>query len=387
VLIIGGGLVGCATAWHLAKAGARVIVVEAGELNAGASGQNAGSLHFQLERRFIENGGELTDQVARTIELNATAVKEWRGLEAELATDLHLSLNGGLMVAETAAEVALLEAKVRWEEAAGLPSRLIDGAQARALCPALSPSIVAADYLRDEGHADPRAVTPTFAAAARAAGAEIRTRTALVGITRVGATQFDATLVSGSAHSIERVDQIAIAAGGWSAGIASLVNVQLPLLPVGLQMNVTARAPPLLNHLIQHVGKRLSMKQAAAGNLLLGGGWPALLAQRDGGFDLSRRPTLIPTSLVGNLRAAIDTVPQVAHLALIRCWTGMTTNGVDELPIVGEIPRVRGCYVAVGGSAFTLGPTFARSLARAMSGVQDPLLEMVSPARFEHLNG
>jgi glycine/D-amino acid oxidase-like deaminating enzyme len=152
-------------------------------------------------------------------------------------------------------------------------------------------------------------------------------------------------------------------------------------------MNVTARVPPLLNHLIQHVGKRLSMKQATAGNLLLGGGWPALLAQGDGGFDLSRRPTLIQTSVVGNLRAAAGTVPQVAHLILIRSWTGMTTNGVDELPIVGELPRVRGCYVAVGGSAFTLGPTFARSLARVMAGVQDPLLEMVSPTRFEHLNG
>jgi glycine/D-amino acid oxidase-like deaminating enzyme len=386
VLIIGGGLVGCATAWHLAKAGARVTLVEAGELNAGASGQNAGSLHFQLERRFIENGGGLTDQVARTLELNAAAVNEWRGLEAELATDLHVTLNGGLMVAERAEEVALLEAKVRWEQAAGLPSRLVDGAQARALCPALSPSIVAADYLTDEGQADPRTVTPTFAAAARAAGAEIRTRTSLVGITRVGAAQFDATLVSGSTHSVERAEQIVIAAGGWSGAIASHLNVRLPLSPVALQMNVTARAPPLLNHLIQHAGKRLSMKQATAGNLLLGGGWPALLAQGDGGFDLSRRPTLIQTSVVGNLRAAVDTVPQVAQLTLIRSWTGITTNGVDELPIVGELPRVRGCYVAVGGSAFTLGPTFARSLARTMAGGREPLLEMVSPTRFEHLN-
>jgi glycine/D-amino acid oxidase-like deaminating enzyme len=387
VLIIGGGLVGCATAWHLARAGARVLVVEAGEINAGASGQNAGSLHFQLERRFFESGGGRTEQVARIVALNAAAVKEWRGLEAELAADLHVTLNGGLMVAETTEEVALLEAKVRWEEAAGLPSRLLDGAQARAICPALSPRIVAADYLSDEGHADPRAATPAFAAAARAAGAEIRTRTSLVGIKPLGAAGFDATLVSGGVHCIERVEQVAIAAGGWSAQIAALVDVELPLVPVGLQMNVTARALPLLDHLIQHAGKRLSMKQAAAGNLLLGGGWPALLAQRDGRFDLWRRPTLIPTSLAGNLRAAVDTVPQVAALTLIRSWTGMTTNGVDELPIVGEIPRVRGCYVAAGGSAFTLGPTFARSLAQTMGGVRDPLIEMVSPARFEHLNG
>jgi glycine/D-amino acid oxidase-like deaminating enzyme len=313
-------------------------------------------------------------------------VSEWRGLEAELAADLHVTLNGGLMVAERAQEVALLEAKVRWEQSAGLPSRLIDGAQARALCPALSPNIVAADYLTDEGQADPRTVTPAFAAAARAAGAEIRTRTKLVGVTRVGAARFDATLVRGSARSVERADQIVIAAGGWSAAVALHLDVQLPLTPLALQMNVTARAPPLLNNLIQHAGKRLSMKQAAAGNLLLGGGWPALLAQGNDGVDLSRRPSLIQTSVVGNLRAAVDTVPQVAHLTLIRSWTGMTTNAVDELPIVGELPRVRGCYVAVGGSAFTLGPTFARALARTMAGIADPRLEMVSPNRFQHLD-
>jgi sarcosine oxidase subunit beta len=115
VLVIGGGLVGCATAWHLAQGGASVLVVEAGDLNAGASGQNAGSLHFQIERRFLENGEALADQAARTIALSRLAIEEWRGLEAALGEDLEVVMGGGLMVAETPAEMVLLEAKARRE--------------------------------------------------------------------------------------------------------------------------------------------------------------------------------------------------------------------------------------------------------------------------------
>ncbi len=59
VAIIGGGLVGCAAAWRLAGRGASVALIEAGDINSGASGQNAGSLHFQIERRFLENGDAL----------------------------------------------------------------------------------------------------------------------------------------------------------------------------------------------------------------------------------------------------------------------------------------------------------------------------------------
>src|SRR3989344_6773274 len=78
VLIVGGGLTGCATAWHLAERGASVMLVEAGELNGGASGQNAGSLHFQIERRFLENGPALAEQASRVLALNRLAIQDWR---------------------------------------------------------------------------------------------------------------------------------------------------------------------------------------------------------------------------------------------------------------------------------------------------------------------
>lgn len=384
-IVVGGGLIGCATAWRLALGGAAVLLVEAGEINAGASGSNAGSLHFQIERRFIENGDALADQAAQIVALNRLAVDDWRGLEAALGQDLHVRMDGGLMVAETAAEVAMLEAKVAREAAHDLDTTLIDGDAARRLAPYLSPNIVAACHAPDEGHADPRAVTPALASAAVAAGAQLRERHRVTAIEGRG-RGFTLTLATGGKPALVRSDTLLLAAGAFTPQLAAMVNLHVPLFTVGLQMNVTERTPAFMPELIQHVGRRLSMKQAHAGNILIGGGWPSRLVAPAGSFDAAARPALVPQSLTGNLRVAVDLVPRVAGLNLLRTWTAATTVGADQLPIVGEIPAMPGLFVAAGGSAFTLGLTFARLVAAAMLGRPDPRLAIVSPARFNHLN-
>ena len=382
VLVVGGGLIGCAAAWRLAAAGASVILVEAGDIGMGASGQNAGSLHFQIERRFLENGEALAEHAARTVALSRIAIDDWRGLEAALGADLHVVMDGGLMVAETPEQVATLERKITRETAEGLRMELLDGDAARRIAPYLSPSILAAGYSPDEGHADSRAITPAFAAAAERAGADIRKRTRLHTLKRVTGG-FHA---SGDNLSI-RADKVLVACGAWTPHVCAMANLHVPLYPVALLMNATERTAPFMPQLVQHVGRRLSMKQTQAGNLLIGGGWPSRLARSaDGNFDLSLRAEMIEDSLAGNLRAAIDTVPTVGSLNLIRSWTGVTAISADQLPIVGEVPRMPGFWIAGGGSAFTLGPSFARLVAQAIGGTPAAELDFVSPARFEHLN-
>ena len=184
-----------------------------------------------------------------------------------------------------------------------------------------------------------------------------------------------------------RASKVLIAAGAWSGRIGELFNLHLPIFPVALLMNVTERAPPLIDQLIQHVGRRLSMKQAYAGNILVGGGWPSRMRLDDTGrFDPGQQADLIETSLRGNLAVAVDVAPQVAQLNLIRSWTAVTAVTADQLPLVGEVPQAPGVYVAAGGSAFTLGPTFARLLARQILDEREDRLRLFSPARFSHLN-
>lgn len=387
VLIIGGGLVGCATACHLARAGQSVLLVEAGDVNSVASGQNAGSLHFQMERRFLEQGEALMEQASHVISLNRQAIHDWRGLEDLLGRSLGVTMRGGLMVAETPEQVTLLERKARLEESAGMATKMIDGAEAHDIAPYLGPLVTAALWAPDEGHADPKKVTPAFAAAAEEAGATILSQSPVLALEQRNGG-FEAKL--GGPHPDQPVtgDKIVIAAGAWIAQIAAMLNLHMPIFPLGLSMNVTERCAPLIPHLVQHVGRRLSMKQAAAGNILIGGGWPGKLAWRpDCGFDLSKRPEPKRESVIGNLKAAIAVVPQVASLNLIRTWTGTVAVSSDQLPIVGEVPRMPGVYVAGGGSAFTLGPTFARLLAgEILSGRRTEEFQYFSPARYEHLN-
>ena len=382
VLIVGAGLIGCATAWHLARSGADVVVADAGDIGMGASGQNAGSLHFQLERRFLENGEALAAQAAATAALSTLAIEDWRGLEAALGADLHVHMTGGLMVAETREQIDVLERKIARENEQGLHTRLLDGDEARSIAPYLSPRILAAGYSEDEGHADSRAITVAFADAARRAGARLLPRSPVLWARKRGAG-FEVGLKDGNVIA----DRLLIACGAWTQQVCAMLNLHMPMFPVALLMNATERTKPAMAHLVQHVGRRLSMKQAHAGNILIGGGWPARLAiGKDGAFDPAATPDMIEASLAGNLRAAIDTAPFVETLNLIRSWTGVTAISADQLPIVGEVPSMPGCYVAGGGSAFTLGPTFARLVAAAMTGKQTPELNIVSPARFEHLN-
>lgn len=367
-----------------------VLLVEQGNVGSGASGQNAGSLHFQIERRFLERVGGLGEEGERTAMLSRIAIDDWRTLETRLGERLDVHMDGGLMIAETAEQVALLENKGECERAMGLSVETIDGDEARRLAPYLSSRILAANFMADEGHADTRVIAPAFAKAAQATGTRMRSWTAVTAIAR-NDNGFRATLTSADENETVHANRVLIAAGSWSARIAAMANLHLPLLPVALTMNATERVAPFIPHLVQHVGRRLSMKQTVAGNVLIGGGWPARLHQVNGAFDLSRAPELIPGSLRQNLIAATDIVPQIADLNLIRTWTGITAVTPDQLPVVGEFPSMPGMFCAAGGSAFTLGPTFARLVADQMlhrnRGEANRLLAVASPARFDSLNG
>ncbi|WP_338020551.1 NAD(P)/FAD-dependent oxidoreductase [Mameliella sp. AT18] len=153
---------------------------------------------------------------------------------------------------------------------------------------------------------------------------------------------------------------------------------------MALMMTVTRKVPKLIPHLVQHAGGRLSLKQALDGNVLIGGGWPArLIRDAVGDPDFSVKPELLPASLAGNADMAIRVLPELARVPAIRGWIGTTTVTEDQLPLVGPVPDMAGTFVANGGSAFTLGPSFAEALAALVSGrTPDTDLSNFDPARY-----
>lgn len=373
VVVVGGGLLGAALSWMLARDGVDVALLERDQLNQHASGQNAGSLHFQLEYRMLEHGLEAARQAAEAMPLHLDAARLWASLGDELGESLGVVQKGGLMLAETAAQAAVLEQKSELERSWGLDVTLLSGDEVREIAPYLSASVVAAAYCPIEGKADTRTAGPALARGAARLGADIRTRTRVVSMTRAGASWLvgiETTGPDGTLLKSEiRTEAIILAGGVWTTELGEMLGASLPTIALALTMTVTLKTEKFIPHLVQHAGAKLSLKQSLDGNVLIGGGWPARLpVDRHGNPDLNSRPELLRASVAGNARAAIGVVPRVAALPALRTWVGTTTVTPDQLPLVGSVPGCPGVFVATGGSAFTLGPSFARVLSEMVQG-------------------
>lgn len=386
VTVIGGGLVGCAAASFMARAGAHVLLVEQGDINREASGRNAGSLHFQLEYRLIRYGDEQAAQFAQVIPLSLTAMEEWTRLEDELQADLEVEMAGGFILAETPEDVAVLERRQALQERWGLPSRLLSSSEVRRLAPYLSDTVIAAGFCANEGHANARLVAFAFARNAAANGAILRTRTRVCGLRRC-ADEWDLTIES--AGGAEEVTSAAVlnAANAWCGEIAAMAHLHLPIYAVPLLMNVLERSEPLIPHLVQHTSERLTVKQVSAGNVLIGGGWPGRFEKDGAAFDAHVRPRPVLENVLGNLAVAGRLIPALRDRHLIRTWTGITGVTADQMPLLGEVPEAPGFFVAAGGAAFTHGPTYARLVSELiLDGRASQDITLYSPSRFSHVN-
>ncbi|MFF8913856.1 NAD(P)/FAD-dependent oxidoreductase [Streptomyces sp. NPDC015032] len=388
VVVVGGGLLGCLTAWMAARDGAQVLLADKDQVNQHASGQNAGSLHFQLEYRMVEAGEEAARVAAEAMPLHLDAAAMWSRLEDEIKEPLGVRQTGGLMVAENADQVGMLEFKAELERSWGLDVRTLDRAELDAAAPYLSRDIVAANYSPLEGKADARIAAPAVGRAAIAAGATVRARSRLVGAHRVPAG-WDVTLQETGREGDERARTVraaavVLAAGVWTTELGRVFDADLPTVPLALTMTVTSKIPPFIPHLVQHAGARLSLKQSLDHTVLIGGGWPArLMRDAHGAPAFDRKHQLIPQSIAGNARAAVNTVPALERVPAVRSWVGATTVAPDQLPLVGAVKGAPGVFVATGGSAFTLGPSFARVLTGLIAG-RSPDIDLApyDPARF-----
>jgi sarcosine oxidase subunit beta len=387
VIVIGGGLVGCAAAYYLSKSDARVLLIESGDINREASGRNAGSLHFQLEYRLMKYGEEQTEQFAQIIPLNLVAIEDWTGLENELQSDLEVRMRGGLVVGETSADVRCLEMRQSLQERWGLRTSLLSAIEVRRRAPYLADTVTSASYCETEGYANPRLIAPAFARRATALGTKIRCQTRATAIHRDGSGWQVGMMGAGNVLDEVSCNAVLDAAGAWAGNVAALAHLHLPIYPVPLLMNITERSEPIIPHLVQHASERLTIKQVAAGNILIGGGWPGRFIRAEPSINVYERPELVMESVFENLVLARELIPALGRLHLLRSWQGTTGVTSDQMPLLGEVPEAPGFYVAAGGAAFTHGPTYARLISELILGARpSATIDLYSPSRFSHIN-
>lgn len=352
VLVIGGGVLGACMAYYLSLAGQDVMVVDRDDLNLQASGANAGSLHVQLlsfdfGAKAQEGGGP----AAATLPLGPLSVRLWQEIERACGEELEIKITGGLMVADSEAGMRFLQSKVALERSYGIEAHMLDGAELRRLSPALSESLLGAELCPMEGKINPLRATYAVAAQATQRGARFVRGCNVTAIQRLPGE--GAGFVVQSSRGPIRAGRVVNASGAWSSTVGDMLGVRIPVKGAPLQMIVTEPAPPLVDHLIAHADRHLSLKQAATGGLIIGGGWTAAFHE---GMRLNRAQR---ESIEGSLWVARQVLPAVSGLHMIRCWAGMNVN-IDGAPILGEVPGVPGFYNAVTSNGYTLAPISAR---------------------------
>ena len=372
VVVIGAGLAGCTAAYFLAREGVDTLVLERQELNSGASGANAGSIHLQIPSvEFRELGRRWVEGFVPALKALKTGAEFWERLEGILGADLGYRKTGGMIAATDESGVRLVAEKAEVERAQGIEVEILDRKHILRKAEYLSGRVEGGAYYPGEGKADPLLATSAFASKARDLGAEIKTNSPVVGITPC---ESGFRVETGKGMITAR--RIVCAAGARSREIASMVGIDLQIQDVPIQVAVTEATSPLVGHLLYSAEERLTLKQVSNGTCLIGGGWPSIRNQ-DGRLSVNC------ASLAANLKLAAELVPRLASLRIVRVWPAAVNGTEDWLPILGEAPSVPGFhFIFFPWMGFTGSPTAALAVVETMLGRTPPFdIDRMSPPK------
>ncbi|MFE5811845.1 NAD(P)/FAD-dependent oxidoreductase [Streptomyces sp. NPDC056479] len=336
VVVIGGGVMGTSIAYHLARAGVGdVVLVERDELASGSTSKAAGGVRAQF-----------SDEL--NIQLGARSLEAFDRFAEDTGYDIGLHRVGYLFLLSTPEEVAGFEAGVRLQNALGVPSRMIDPAEAQRLSPLITTDgLLAAAFSPDDGHCTPESVVHGYASAARAYGARILRRNDVTGI------ELHGDRITSVTTTIARIttDTVICAAGPWSRAIGAMVGVDLPVLPLRRQIAVTepvAGLPPRLPMTIDFTSSLYFHTEGPG--LLLGMSDP----DERPGFATDTHDRWIP-----RLTAAMERrAPALLDLRRTGGWAGLYEVTPDHNALIGEAASVSRFLYATGfsGHGFLQGP-------------------------------
>ncbi len=363
IVIVGGGIVGLFTSYHLAKAGAGpILVLERGFLSSGASGRNGGGVRQQWETRA-------------TIRLAREAVQEYRRFGREFGYNPWFRQGGYLFLAETRTEIARLHSVHETVRSEGLPSRELAPEEVREIAPAISPEgIVGGTFLDSDGTLYPFPVLWAVYEKARSLGVEVALGVEALGIVRDRGRVAGVATPSGTIGA----DVVVNAAGGWSAELSRRAGLPVENTPTRHEILATEPVKPCLDPMVIRLSDGLYVSQTMRGELVGGRSMPHAPGTEGG---MSTSPEFLPSMA----RSLVRLIPRAASLGVLRAWSGYYDDTPDGLPVIGEDPRLPGFVHAngFGGHGFMLAPASTRRVAKAALGEAidlDP--GAFGPARF-----
>lgn len=374
VVIVGGGIVGCATAYFCARDGMNVTLLERHSIGYGASGRNPGFLWLHCRTA----GFDL--EISRA---GRAIYAEWLD---ELPGGFEFRASGGLMYFTTPEQGAIFEEFVTARGQDGLAMSLIDGADVRRLVPPVRDDVLGASYCTEDAQIVTSTVLQALARGARAEGATIRER---VAVERVIFSDGQAVGVETDSGTIA-ADAVVIATGIWSTDLLATADVDVPIGGERLQLVSTASQPFRIEPLVYgpSAARQYAMfrdlpswdstlftcdrerddlqllpllVQQASGELLIG-------CATDYPGELDPDPTLAGLALIADGMSA--EYPSLADVPITKAWAGSLPFTSDQRPVIDEVAP--GLFVGAG-HAFgnTAGPVTARVLTQLIAG-RDP---------------
>jgi sarcosine oxidase subunit beta len=363
VIVVGGGLHGTSSALHLAKRGAKVIVLEADYVARHSSGVNAGGVRT-LGRPLPE------------IPLALMSREIWHGMAELIGEDGGFVPSGQLKIAETEEELQTCRERVALLESHGFThEKVIDRETVLELEPALAKHVTGGIWVERDGYALPYRTTTAFRLAAQRLGVRFLEGTPARHIEQRGERWFAQT-----PRGMFSAQKMLIASGAWSGELSKQAGEPVPVHPEGLMLMVTHRVAPFCRATLGATGRPLSFKQFDNGTVVIGGKLIGIadLANRHGEVDFMR--------LVKSAKTVTDLFPHLRNLGVNRAWAGVEAFTEDELPVISASRTASNLYYSFGycGSGFQLGPGCGKLVSELMlDGAPSIPLDAFAIDRFD----
>ncbi len=364
-VIIGGGVIGCAIQYHMARLGvSNTVLLERDVLGSGSTGRSQA-----ICRMHYSN--PITTELA------------WQSLQIFADFDARVGgasgfVNTGYLVVVNEADQGGLERNVAMQQELGVPSSLVS----RDDLASLAPMVTLYDDERaawepQSGYADPYQVTVSYAARAQEAGARIVTRNPASGIETSGDRVQAVITTSGDRIA---TDTVVVAAGPWSGQVLAGVGVDAPLMPVRHQVATVARPVEVVPHhpTVGDISQSFSFRPDGSNFTTMGFG------DDDEQSDPEVYPQGVDITEAASARARLARrVPGMADAYYRGGWSGLFTTTPDWHPILDAVPGMAGLYCAIGfsGHGFKLSPAIGKSVAELVLEGRARDVDL-SPLRF-----
>lgn len=342
IVIIGGGVMGCAIAYNLAKEGLKPVVIEKSDIGGEASGSNGGGV-----RQSARNLKEMP--------LAMESIQIYGQLHEELGMDVEYVREGNLRLCTSGEELAAMRQAVENQKKVGLELVMLDRKQVLEINPYVGDKVIGASFCPTDGHVNPFLVTYGFFKKAKSLDARFYTHEEAREI------QMQKGRVTGvvTDKNTFETDLVVDAAGVAGRKVANMVGLDLPMRPIFSEALITEAYPPLFKQMVGHAKGLFYGRQTAHGSFFWGGfvGTEQFIYREGKPLFHYIGPAIS--------QMVLDFFPVLKDLNVIRMWSGLIAQMSDAIPVLGFTSEVPGFVFATGfsGHGFGLAPVIGRLIS------------------------